>query len=262
MPRVLRSALHAAVTVGLCAFAGCTPSASTAAAPVADAVPAVLADARQLLVVTTPDWDAVSGELRRFERASGGGAWTAVGGPAGIVVGRSGTAWDPSLTPSIPGPTKREGDGRAPAGAFALGTAFGLAAPAEAAWLKLPYVQEIPTLECVDDPASTHYNRLVDRTTVAAVDWKSSEKMAQVGEAYRWGVVVEYNTATPVPGQGSCIFLHVSPTPGNGTAGCTAMAAPALDEVMRWLDPALRPALVQMPAAALAALAEPWKLPL
>ena len=39
------------------------------------------------------------------------------------------------------------------------------------------------------------------------------------------------------------------------------MAAPALDEVMRWLDPALRPALVQMPAAALAALGGAWKLP-
>ena len=57
-----------------------------------------------------------------------------------------------------------------------------------------------------------------------------------------------------MPGHGSCIFLHISPTPGTGTAGCTAMAAPALDEVMRWLDPARQPALVQMPAAALAPL--------
>jgi L,D-peptidoglycan transpeptidase YkuD (ErfK/YbiS/YcfS/YnhG family) len=261
MSRVPRSAFHAVIGFVMAMAGGCAPAASTGVEPGAVAVPAVLADARQLLVVTTPGWDAVAGELRRYERTSTDGGWTAVGTPVGIVVGKNGTAWDPALPPSIPGPVKREGDGRAPAGAFALGTAFGLAAPAEAAWLRLPYVQEIATLECVDDPGSTHYNRLVDRASIATVDWKSSEKMAQVGEAYRWGVVVEYNTALPTPGQGSCIFLHVSPTPGNGTAGCTAMAAPALDDVMRWLDPALRPALVQLPAAAITALAGAWKLP-
>lgn len=237
------------------------PASSTPTASVGTGVPAVVADARQLLVVTTAGWDDVQGQLRRYERATADAAWRPVGAAATIVVGKNGTAWDPGLAQSIPGPVKREGDGRAPAGAFALGTAFGLAAPADAAWLKLPYVQEIATLECVDDSKSAHYNRLVDRATVATVDWKSSEKMAQVGEAYRWGVVVEYNTSPATPGHGSCIFLHVSPTPGNGTAGCTAMAAPALDEVMRWLDPALRPALVQMPAAALAALGGAWKLP-
>jgi D-alanyl-D-alanine dipeptidase len=237
---------------------GSAPAAESRAA--ADPRPRVLESARQLLVVTTPDWDAVSGELRRYERASADGAWQAVGAPVGIVVGKNGMAWDPGVTPSIPGPTKREGDGRSPAGAFALGPAFGLAAPAEATWLKLPYVQEVATLECVDDVASAHYNRLVDRTAVASVDWTSSEKMAQVGEAYRWGVVVEYNTATPVPGQGSCIFLHVSPT-GAGTAGCTAMAASALDEVMRWLDARQSPVLVQMPTAAMTPLVTPWKLP-
>ena len=261
MPRFIRSALHATGALVLCALFGCAPAATTAAAHDSDALPAVLAGAGQLLVVTTPGWDAVAGELRRYERASADDAWQSVGAPVGIVVGTSGTAWDPAVTPTIPGPTKREGDGRSPAGAFALGTAFGLAPPADAAWLKLPYLQEVTTLECVDDVASAHYNRLVDRAAVASVDWKSSEKMAQVGEAYRWGVVVEYNTSPPVPGQGSCIFLHVSPTPGTGTAGCTAMAAPALDEVLRWLDPRQSPVLVQMPTAAMAPLVGPWKLP-
>ncbi len=248
-------AAAAAVAVGC----GTAPAAESRAA--ADPAPRVLEAARQLLVVTTTDWDAVAGELRRYQRASADGTWQAVGVPVGIVVGKSGTAWDPAVRPSIPGPTKREGDGRSPAGAFALGTAFGLAPPAEASWLRLPYVQEVATLECVDDAASTHYNRLVDRAAVASVDWKSSEKMAEVGEAYRWGVVVEYNTGTPVPGLGSCIFLHVSPTPGAGTAGCTAMAAPALDDVLRWLDPRQSPVLVQMPTAAMAPLIGPWKLP-
>ncbi len=259
--RLARVAALAATAVATAVAVGCGSAPAAESRAAADPAPRVLEAARQLLVVTTPDWDAVAGELRRYERASADGTWQAVGAPVGIVVGKNGTAWDPAVRPSIPGPTKREGDGRSPAGAFALGTAFGLAPPAEASWLRLPYVQEVATLECVDDAASAHYNRLVDRKAVASVDWKSSEKMAEVGEAYRWGVVVEYNTGTPVPGQGSCIFLHVSPTPGAGTAGCTAMAAPELDEVMRWLDPHQSPALVQMPTAAMALLVGPWKLP-
>ena len=71
----------------------------------------------------------------------------------------------------------------------------------------------------------------------------------------------EYNTGKPVPGQGSCIFLHISPVPGAGTAGCTAMAAPALDEVMRWLYSAPIPVLVQLPAPALTPLVTCWRLP-
>ena len=256
-----RVAALAALAVAAAVAVGCDTAPAAESRAAADPAPRVLEAARQLLVVTTIDWDAVAGELRRYQRASADGTWQAVGVPVGIVVGKSGTAWDPAVRPSIPGPIKREGDGRSPAGAFALGTAFGLAPPAEASWLRLPYVQEVATLECVDDAASAHYNRLVDRAAVSSVDWKSSEKMAEVGEAYRWGVVVEYNTGTPVPGQGSCIFLHVSPTPGAGTAGCTAMAASALDDLLHWLDPRQSPVLVQMPTAAMAPLIGPWKLP-
>src|SRR3712207_8482067 len=53
-------------------------------------------------------------------------------------------------------------------------------------------------------------------------------------------------------GRGSCIFLHVWRGPRSSTAGCTAMAEPALAELLRWLDPARRPALVQLTDAAYA----------
>jgi hypothetical protein len=81
----------------------------------------------------------------------------------------------------------------------------------------------------------------------------------------RAGVVVGYNGAwtragalrartpdgtRPAPGRGSCIFLHVWDGPGRPTAGCTAMDAAAMREVLAWLDPAARPALVQLPATA------------
>lgn len=227
----------------------------------AAAIPSDLLASRQLVLVITAGWDDVRGELRRFARATVSEAWKRVGEPTSIVVGKSGTAWDPAIDPVVPGPTKAEGDGRSPAGAFSLGQAFGFAPPAEASWLKLPYLHVTEGFECVDDAASTVYNQIVNRRQVAAPDWTSAEKMREVGEAYRWGVVINYNTAPAVPRRGSCIFLHIGGDGGKGTAGCTAMPAADLRGVMVWLSPAERPVLVQLPRAAYDRLKAAWGLP-
>ncbi len=216
--------------------------------------------ARQMVLVVTPDWNTVRGELRRFERTRTDEPWRPVGSPGPSVIGRNGMAWDPLLTPAVPGPRKAEGDGRSPAGAFPLGTAFGYAPAADASWLKLPYLPVVAGIECVDDPASDVYNRIVDRRSVAKPGWNSAERMREVGESYRWGVVVSYNTPA-VAGRGSCIFLHIGGDGGQGTAGCTAMSPSLLREVMAWLDPAASPVLVQLPRAAYEALRQPWALP-
>jgi D-alanyl-D-alanine dipeptidase len=261
MRRVLLAALLG------CAVAG-APASAGGARPVS--ATSLLAAARQLVVVTTPGWNAVRGTLYGFERGADG-AWAparwAAGmrreGPArgvSIVVGKSGTAWDPALVPPIAGPTKAEGDGRSPAGVFSLGTAFGFARAAEASWLKLPYREVTSTLECVDDPASEFYNTLTDRAAVEP-DWKSSEKMREIAPAYHWGVVVDYNMAPAVPRRGSCVFLHIGGDGGRGTAGCTAMDEPALKALMQWLDPKAAPVIVQLPADAYAALRTAWSLP-
>jgi D-alanyl-D-alanine dipeptidase len=218
---------------------------------------------RQLVVVTTRDWDAVGGVLRRFERRSVRGSWSQVGADVPVVVGRTGLAWGVGLVEpaGAGGPRKREGDGKAPAGVFRLGPAFGFAPAREAsARLKLPYKPLAPTTECVDDAASRHYNLVVDRDALKSADWNSSERMREV-EGYRWGLVVAHNAAPPAPGLGSCIFLHVWAGPGKGTAGCTAMGQPSLEVLLRWLDPAKRPLLVQLPDGEYARLRLPWRLP-
>ena len=87
--------------------------------------------------------------------------------------------------------SNREGDGRSPAGVFALGTAFGYASHALPG-LKMPYLSLSPSIECVDDIASRHYNRIVDRSVVAP-DWNSSEHMRNTGKSYRWGIVIDHN---------------------------------------------------------------------
>jgi D-alanyl-D-alanine dipeptidase len=224
---------------------------------------------RQLLVVVTPDWNSVDGRLQRYERTRTGEAWQPVGDSVLIVVGKSGLGWGRGLTATPAadgGPVKREGDGRSPAGVFALGTAFGYA-PEKLTGSKLPYLVLTPSTECVDDVASKSYNRIVDRSATA-VDWTSSEQMRNTGESYRWGIVVGHNgiaatRSSPVTSAsgGSCIFLHLWKGPGHGTAGCTAMAPSAIESLLTWLDPRQRPLLVQLTAEEYARLMKPWRLP-
>ena len=220
-----------------------------------------LARSRQLILVTTRDWDAVEGTLRRFERKNEKAEWQVVGAAIPVVVGRGGMGWGAGLNAQTgEGPLKKEGDGKAPAGVFKLGPAFGFDTTAEASWLRMPYTPLTPTVECVDDVGSRRYNLIVDRDAVGDVDWKSSEHMRSV-EGYRWGVVVEHNSNPSVAGRGSCIFLHVWAGPEKGTAGCTAMTQPNLEELMRWLDSKKRPLLVQLPEAESARLRAAWRLP-
>jgi len=250
-----------------CALLACAAVCARAAAA---KVPAPLGRARQLIVVTTRDWDAVGGTLRRFERRGARGVWAQVGAGVPVVVGRTGLAWGVGVVPSggvsvVPsgaaaGPRKREGDGKAPAGVFRLGPAFGFATRAEASWLRTPYKPLRPATECVDDTGSRRYNLIVDRGAPRDVDWNSSERMREI-EGYRWGLVVEHNAAPPVAGLGSCIFLHVWAAPDKGTAGCTAMEQPNLEALLRWLDPSKRPLLVQLPDAEYARLRRDWNLP-
>ena len=224
-----------------------------------DATP--LRRSRQLILVTTRDWDSVPGRLRRFERRGPNAAWRPTGGAVPVVVGRKGLGWGAGLFGAAAGgPTKKEGDGKAPAGLFRLGPAFGFAPAAEASRLKLPYRPLTPSVECVDDVASRHYNLIVDRDGMKAVDWNSSERMRSV-EGYRWGLVVAHNASPPAAGLGSCIFLHVWAGPGQGTAGCTAMEQQSLEELLRWLDPSKRPLLLQLPEAEYARLRGAWRLP-
>jgi D-alanyl-D-alanine dipeptidase len=215
---------------------------------------------RQLLVVTTPAWDSVSGTLQRYVRAGGGARWRAVGAPVPVVVGQSGLAWGDDALGRRRDPHKREGDGRAPAGRFPLGTAFGFAPASEMDRVRLPYRQLADDTECVDDTASTHYNTVVGRGAVRAVDWASAERMRTI-DLYRLGVVVRYNAAPVRRGRGSCIFLHIWRAAGSPTSGCTAMPADDLETVVRWLDPARQPMLVQLPAAEYARLRGVWGLP-
>jgi L,D-peptidoglycan transpeptidase YkuD (ErfK/YbiS/YcfS/YnhG family) len=218
---------------------------------------------RQLIVVTTNAWNAVSATIQLFERALGGQMpWNKVGKPFSGVIGDRGFAWGIGLhgTGEAGAPRKKEGDESSPAGVFRLSSVFGLASSDQVRFLRFPYQQITATTEAIDDPRSRYYNRIVDRAIIAHPDWSSSESMLRVGGPYRCGIMIEHNWQ-PRPGFGSCIFLHVWNSARRGTAGCTAVSSAHLEEVLHWLDAQKNPLIVQLPLLEYLRLRQFWQLP-
>ncbi len=221
-----------------------------------------LEKSRQLVLVTTENWDAVPGSLQRFERKDSNESWRKIGSPVAIVVGRSGLAWGRGLHPTnSTGPQKVEGDGKSPAGIFTLSSAFGFAPVKKMKSLKLPYLHVTDMLECVDDVKSLRYNSIVDRSHIINPDWNSSEKMREYTEQYHLGVVVDHNTLPRIASKGSCIFIHIWKGDGSGTSGCTAMEKSEMKELVQWLDASAKPVFVQLPEEEYLRLKTEWALP-
>lgn len=264
----MTSQLHSArvvVVATLLAATACRVAQTPTASPAPVSAPpsaSPIEHAEQLVVVTTADWDSTSGTLERYERPSGG-TWQRVGAPTAIVTGRTGLAWGvgfDAIGDSPTAPHKHEGDGRSPAGVFPLDTLFGYSNDLDPSALRMPYVALTSGSECVDDVASIHYNTVVSRDAVSRIDWNSAEHMRTIGQ-YRIGVIVGYNAMPPAPGRGSCIFLHIWAGPASTTAGCTALDATVLADIVRWLDRARRPLLVQLPVKEYERLRGAWRLP-
>jgi L,D-peptidoglycan transpeptidase YkuD (ErfK/YbiS/YcfS/YnhG family) len=134
------------------------------------------------------------------------------------AIGRSGIGW-----------RKVEGDGKTPAGRFAIqyflyraGAGFhprrnfrALPIRRDSAWC--------------DDPAERNYNRPI-RTSAPSREglWRADHLYDVVG-------VLDYNMKPRIRGRGSAIFFHLARTDLSPTAGCVAL--PAAD--MRRLLPRL-----------------------
>ncbi len=205
---------------------------------------------RQCLVVLTDHWKSTAGALRAFERDDPKHQWREYGSKIPVVLGKNGLGRGLGfVTLNLPNaPEKREGDNRAPAGLFRLTSAFGYAPAGSAKWIKLPYLPLTKQIEGIDDPKSRYYTQLVNRSKVDKIDWKSSEQMRRSDVLYKWGIVVQHNPSA-IPGAGSCIFIHVWKSASSTTVGCTAMPEVDLVRLLRWLDPAKQPILVQLPRA-------------
>ncbi len=214
---------------------------------------------QQALIVLTEGWDSLQSTVYAVEWQDG--AWRMVRRHA-AVVGQRGLGWGSGVVDftNREGPVKEEGDKKSPAGVFRIGTAFGRFPKDSLPPLKLSYQQIVYELQCIEDPSSDFYNRLMMETDPEK-DWEQNDRMLREDDLYDLGAFVNHNTNPATPGGGSCIFLHLWRHADEGTLGCTAMDGNILLEHLKWLNPDKDPVLVQIPAGQYAALAETFQLP-
>ena len=198
----------------------------------------------QLIVVITDDFNTSTAKLKRYEKKNN--LFVQVGDAITVNLGRNGLGWgigNQSIDHLENDPQKHEGDGKAPAGIFMLGPAFGYADALESS---MPYVQTSNDLICIDDSHSDHYNQL--KKIDSDIEINSFEWMRRSDRLYEIGLTVHHNTHS-IASRGSCIFLHVEKAPGSATSGCTSMSYDHLKILLSWLDPKDDPLLIQIPAS-------------
>ena len=208
----------------------------------------------QIILVLSDDFNSTKGLLYTYEKD--GQNYIPVFEPITVNLGRNGMGWgihETKFTPHQNDPKKQEGDGKTPAGMFTIAQSFGYEPTPTGA---LPYLYTFDTLVCVDDTSSRHYNDIGVFSDPKA-QFKSFERMRREDDAYRLGLVVNYNTDR-TPKGGSCIFLHVQKSQNAPTAGCTAMPIEKLRKIIMWLKRKPLPLLIQIPRHYCKALPEPY----
>ena len=216
-----------------------------------DAVASIVAGSlpiQQVVLVTATSWTSDAGRLHLFSKV--GERWRPEERDIPVMLGRNGLGWGSGIHRTVSNPPqKAEGDLKAPAGVFRLGTAFGYDTEPPAG-TSIPYQCITEDDYYVDDVESEDYNQWVtldEKAGTAQQMWNSCEKMKRPDHLYELGAVVEHNAAPVVKGRGSAIFLHVWKAMGVPTAGCTAMAKNDLAVLIRWLKPVKSPCLIQAP---------------
>lgn len=121
--------------------------------------------------------------------------------------------------------SKREGDGKTPAGVYSLGKGFGVNSKPSSfsgSWAKV--TKDDVWVDGKGGPKG--YNTMKKKS-----DGYSGEDMYQT-PAYNYGQVINYNTSN-IADKGSAIFLHVNTGSGK-TAGCVSVTQSYLLDTFGW----------------------------
>ncbi|MFZ5805908.1 MAG: L,D-transpeptidase family protein [Verrucomicrobiota bacterium] len=222
-------------------------------------------DCGQMVVGLAPGWDSSEVILQKWEKVQG--EWKEFGKPWKGRVGRNGLAWGRGLHPGVAAqrdePVKREGDWRAPAGVFSLGSVYGYQQefPLKT---NLGYFQVTERDLWIEDINSPYYNkhvRLKDNVAIGA--WARRQQMKQADPAHCLKLFIHHNSGKNTkPGFGSAIFFHIWREDGqNPTAGCTSMSEYDLRFLISWLDAKKKPLFVLLPAPVYKEFRSSWHLP-
>lgn len=231
----------------------------------ADAV--VPAQTSQAIIGVAEGWNSSHVTLSLVERLPGG-AWQRVLGPIPGRLGNNGLVWGLGLHPNPRGAVvKKEGDGRSPAGVFALGGLWTTNRTPVKHDRRIPEVKVGPRDLWVSDVSRpTLYNRHVRLDHPAATPWELHEQMRQTDYPHSIKLLIRHNTeetpGRPIPGAGSSIFFHIWRRDGKSpTAGCTSMPEANLRAIIARLDPSRSPVYILLPRAEYARLRKAWRLP-
>ncbi|MEX2963164.1 L,D-transpeptidase [Microbulbifer sp. TYP-18] len=224
------------------------------------AVAKVPANSTQMVLTISDGWDLSTGQLYTFNRVDG--RWQRHSIQARVNIGRAGLGWGLGLHAPQEGVQKREGDGRAPAGIFRLGDAFGYLSSVET---ELAYRPMHVNQYCIDMPASPYYNQTVDvgEVGIEAVRGSSEGMRRDIhygDNQYRKGIFINHNPDN-MAGAGSCIFMHLWKKDGAPTAGCTSLSEPVMDQLLSWLNREARPVYVVLPLSEYLRKRDLWSLP-
>ncbi|WP_051261387.1 L,D-transpeptidase family protein [Desulfovibrio inopinatus] len=225
-----------------------------------------LSQSLQAVVVIADDMNTPYGEMQRFARSRPHAPWKKIGHASRVELGKNGLAWGRGIVKILPQhsaiPQKLEGDGRSPAGVFFLGHI--LATPEGINDLGFRHDVETitPRHLCVEDPASPYYNQLVNRDAITSPELDTVQSTLLTSGLFTYAIYVGQNQPHPIPGGGSCVYLHLKRKDGDATAGCTALHSNAMLTLLHWLNPKASPILVQIPASARSVAAQKTGLPL
>jgi L,D-peptidoglycan transpeptidase YkuD (ErfK/YbiS/YcfS/YnhG family) len=131
--------------------------------------------------------------------------------------------------------SKREGDGATPIGNWPLRQVLYRPDRGMRPVTSLQTAPMKPTDGWCDAPTDPNYNRMVRHPYPA-----SAEHLWRRDTIYDLIVVVGYNDAPVVPGNGSAIFLHIARPDYSPTAGCVAFSRRDLVTILGLLSPASR----------------------
>ena len=145
-------------------------------------------------------------------------------------IGRNGT---------VDGSKRKQGSGTTPRGTYTITETFG---NGPAPYTSMPYHQVRKGDYWVEDNQSRHYNNLRNSAAGGFRWWlksgvNQSENLRAFGAQYRYVAVINFNRAPDkrVAYRGAGIFLHVKN--GRATAGCIAISATQMKQVLRYLRP-------------------------
>lgn len=130
---------------------------------------------------------------------------------------------------------KQEGDHASPAGLYPLKSLYFRPDKVEKPNCILPTIPIQEKDGWCDDPDNPSYNKPVTLPFAG-----SHEVMWRADDLYDLVIVIGQNDDPPVPGKGSCIFMHVAKEGYEGTEGCVALKKEDLLELLSLIKPGCR----------------------